>query len=1163
MISTPQLPGYQIGELIYSGTKSLVYRGVRINDNTVNKNDTDNSNKARPVLVKVLRDTFPSLSEQVQFGNQHTIACQLESAHVLKPLALERYDNGYALILPDQGTTVLSEYWPRGTQLVGNSSVQPPLTNSDTSLGNSAQAQFSLSAFLNIAIQLTEALHELGKKQVIHKDIKPSNIVIHPKTQHIQLIDFSLSSLLPKEQQRLANITALEGTLAYISPEQTGRMNRSLDYRTDFYSLGVTFFELLTGQLPFDEDEPLALLHCHLAKTPPSPHELNENIPNILSDIVLKLMAKNAENRYQSALGLKYDLEKCRESLSSEVGTGEVGTREISTQFELGTKDVSDRFLIPEKLYGRQKEVTTLLNAFERVSAGRAELVMVTGFSGIGKTAVVNEVHKPITRQQGYFIQGKFDQLNRNRPFSAFLQAFNELIEQLLSDSDAQLASWRSRILEAVGNNGQVLIDVMPALTRIIGPQPYVIKLSGSAAENRFNLLLSQFVRVFATADHPLVIFLDDLQWVDSASLRLLKLLVEDVQSKYLLLIGAYRNNEVSPAHPLTLTLADIPAETKALTTLTLTPLKERTITQLVADTLKCPEAIALPLAKQIYQKTSGNPFFTTQFLQGLHQDGWITFDADTGYWQCDLAEVQQLALTDDVVDFMLTRLRKLPAATRAALKLAACIGNQFDLATLAIASQQSQSQLASDLWQGLQEGFVIPNNTIYKFFQGESTQGKQLEAGTLGYRFLHDRVQQAAYALIPKEKKQALHWQIGQQLLQQYLNNSDTTLSQFLFQSLSQKEALLSQDSLSSQDLSSQDSSQELAVNSSSTLFEIVNQLNAGSSEATSERDRHQLIQLNELAGQKAKEATAYAAALSYFQESNQLLPTNRWEQNDGLINYEFVLRLKCETIEAAYLNLDLASVGPLIEEVLSRAHTLLDKIKVYEIQIQAAIGDNQLIKAVEQGFEVLEKLGVPLIDPETVTISLPVYEQLETVPEMSDPAKVAALRILVSMFSAIYNGKPDLLKPTIWTMVNLCTTAGHTAVSAMAYSVYGMSMCGSGHIEEGYQSGRIAQYLIEQPLGQAVKAKVLEQLGGFISHWKDPVKTSIEQFEQGLQSGLEMGDIEYACHAAKNACAHLVLLGTPLHQVQQKQLQYIELGQQLNQQHILIFAKIWRQLS
>ncbi|MEL6553713.1 MAG: AAA family ATPase [Cyanobacteria bacterium J06621_11] len=1204
MTSIPQLPGYHIKERIYAGKRTLVYRGT--------------TQHGQPVIIKVLRDDLSSLSQRVQFRNQHTITSQINSSHVVKPLALERYDHGYAIVTPDQGGIVLSEYWLSEYWSEDNCSLKDVL------------ASF-LSDFLAIAIQLAEALQDLGKQHVIHKDIKPSNILIHPETHHIQLIDFSLSSLLSKEQQPLTNLTVLEGTLAYLSPEQTGRMNRSLDYRTDFYSLGVTFYQLLTGQLPFVETDPMALLHAHLAKMPVAPHQIKPAIPKMLSDIVLKLMAKNAEDRYQSALGLKYDLEQCAKQLAehaekllaqratqreaknaleagntlagNEIEAFELEAFELKT-FELGTHDRCDRFLIPEKLYGRQSEVSDLLSAFKRVCAGHTELVMVTGFSGIGKTAVINEIHKPITQQQSYFIQGKFDQLNRNRPFSAFLQAFRHLLEQLLSESDDQLKQWSTQILKAVGNNGQILIDVIPELVHIIGPQPPVIPLSGSAAQNRFNLLLGQFIRVFATAAHPLVIFLDDLQWVDAASLRLLKHLIETTGSGYLLILGAYRDNEVSASHPLMLSLSDISAkkassekissekisseqaspqkasvnkmsdQNETITTLVLAPLSEKNITQLVADTLLCPTEIAIPLAQQIYQKTSGNPFFTTQFLQGLHQEGYITFDADSGYWECDLATVQQLALTDDVVYFMITRLRQLPTATRSALMLAACIGNQFDLSTLAIVCQKSQTDIAADLWQALQEGFVIPNSEIYKFFHSENHQNKnhqnknhqnknhqsknhqgeqdsrksdakRVEESLVSYRFLHDRVQQAAYALIQADEKQTTHWEIGQRLLAT-TSLENTAQESSVTTNTVQKSAGPEPKSHTADQIST------------SLLFEIVNQLNAGLNSAITHRDHQQLIELNLAAGQQAKAATAYAAALDYFQAANHLLPADSWAAN-----YSFTLSLKCETIEAAYLSLNLAAVESIVAEVLACAHNLLDKIKVHEIKIQAAIGNNQLIEAVDQGFDVLEKLGVTLLDPEAVKITLPPLNALSQVREMSDPAKVAALRILVSMFSAIYNGKPELLKPTIWTMVHLCTTEGHTAVSPVAYSVYGMSRCGSGHIEEGYQSGRIALQLTEYTLGQTMRGKVLEQLGGFISHWKEHAKTSIQQFEQGLQSGLEVGDIEYACHSAKNACAHLVLIGIPLQQVQQKQLSYIELGEQLNQQHILIFAKIWRQLT
>jgi len=442
-------------------------------------------------------------------------------------------------------------------------------------------------------------------------------------------------------------------------------MNRGIDYRSDFYSLGVTFFEVLNGVLPFETTDPMELVHCHITKTPPT---LDSQVPTVLVDIVLKLMAKNAEERYQSAFGLKYDLEKC---LRQWLEKGKI------EYFELGERDISDRFIIPEKLYGRETEVKTLLDAFERVATpplgkgGGSEMMLVAGFSGIGKTAVVNEVHKPIVRQRGYFIKGKFDQFQRNIPFSAFVQAFRDLMGQLLSESDAQLEEWKIKILAAVGESGKVIIDVIPELEKIIGQQPAVPELSGTAAQNRFNLLFSKFIQVFARENHPLVIFIDDLQWADSASLKLMQLLMGDTEGSYLLLLGAYRDNEVFAVHPLMLSLDEVAKSGVNLNMIALAPLNQKHLNNLVADTLSCSLQLALPLTELVHQKTQGNPFFATQFLKGLHEDGWISFNFDVGYWECDMTRVRELSLTDNVVEFMAQRLYKLPEATQELLKLA------------------------------------------------------------------------------------------------------------------------------------------------------------------------------------------------------------------------------------------------------------------------------------------------------------------------------------------------------------------------------------------------------------------------------------------------------------------------------------------------------------
>ena len=582
----------------------------------------------------------------------------------------------------------------------------------------------------------------------------------------------------------------------------------------------------------------------------------------------MKLMAKNAEDRYQGALGLKHDLERCLEQWRA------TGTIE---PFPLGDRDIAGRFSIPEKLYGRDVEVQALLDVFDRVAAGSIEMMLVAGFSGIGKTAVINEVHKPIVRQRGYFIKGKFDQFQRNIPLSAFVQAFRDLVGQLLSESDAELAHWKDKILVELGDNCQVIIEVIPELESIVGPQPPVPELSGSAARNRFNRVFQKLIKVFTTKEHPLVIFIDDLQWADAASLELVQLLNTDRDTGYLLLLGAYRDNEVSPAHPLMLTLKEIDVQ---FDTITLAPLSAGDLNLLVAETLSCSQDVAQPLGEAIARRTQGNPFFATQFIYGLHEDGLIVFDRDLGHWQCDLTQVQQFGLTDDVVEFMASRLCKLPDITRDILKLAACIGNQFDLNTLAIVSEQEPMEVASGLWGALKEGLVLPLGETYKFFQGDAatTVSDVEEQISVRYRFLHDRVQQAAYSLIPEAQKQAVHYRIGRLLLDGMVPE-----------------------------------------NREEHIFELVGQLNYGINSLHRPEERAELAQLNLLASQKAKRTIAYQSGWDYAQTGLSLLGDNPWQQQ-----YDLAFPLSELAMEFASLVGNWSEMDRLLAEVVANSHSL-----------------------------------------------------------------------------------------------------------------------------------------------------------------------------------------------------------------------------------------------
>ena len=1083
------IPGYSNLQLLHSSQRTIVYRGLQ------------NESK-QPVVIKLLKSEYPTFNELVNFRNQYVIAKNIDVPGVVKPLALENYGLGFALVMPDFGGISLSDYI--------------------------AKQSLSLSEFLRVAIALCRILEGLYRHRVIHKDIKPANILIHPETLEVKLFDFSIASLLPKETQVLQNPGILEGTLAYMSPEQTGRMNRGIDYRSDFYSLGVTFYQILTGQLPFLSSDPMELVHCHIARTPTPGHEVKPDIPQVLSSMVMKLMAKTAENRYQTARGLRHDLEKC---YSQWVETGGI------TPFELATRDISESFIIPEKLYGREAEVETLLAAFDRVAnppqpplrkGGQVEMMLVAGFSGIGKTAVVNEVHKPIVRQRGYFIKGKFDQFQRNIPLSAFVQAFRDLMGQLLCESDAQLAAWKSKILEALGQNGQVIIDVIPELEHIIGQQPTLRELSGSAAQNRFNMLFEKFIAVFTTPDHPLTIFLDDLQWADSASLNLLKLMMGSAQMGYLLLLGAYRDNEVFPAHPLMLTLDEIGKTRATIDRITLAPLSQVDLNQLIADTLSCTLELALPLTDLLYQKTKGNPFFATQFLKGLHADGAIAFNSDVGYWQCDMTRVRELALTDDVVEFMAGQLQKLPTPTQSVLKLAACLGNQFDLTTLAVVCEQSLPEVATALWRALQEGLVLPLGEMYKFFQGVSDDERvQSEEVSVGYKFLHDQVQQAAYSLISETDRSATHLRIGRLLLSSNYGEENQN------------------------------------------FFTIVNQFNYGLEIIEDRSEKNQIATLNLLAAQKAKASTAYKSAVNYANTALQLLESDSWQAN-----YELTLSIYTEAVEIEYLNTNFSRSEELAKKILKNAQKLLDRVKAYELQIQSYVAQLRLEDVMETGLKVLQELGVNLSEFNRDTRGY--FQDIETklkaenkqlqdlanLPEMSDPYKLAAIKILWSVTSTAYIGNPALMPQLLSATIDLCMNYGNPPIAASVYVNFGVCLVMAKEIETGYRFGQLGLTLLSKVGIGAIQPTVLQLFNAFVRHWKDSIKETIEPLFTAMTIGLEIGNFEYGSYACICYHHHSFWAGINLQYIADKCQQYILVMANFKQEYAVYFLKMTQQM-
>ncbi|MDM8543839.1 AAA family ATPase [Desulfococcaceae bacterium HSG9] len=1095
--------GYTIQIKIYESASSLVWRATRDSDNL-------------PVILKILKEEYPSPYELARYRQEYEIVSGFNTPGIIKLYGIEKYENKLIIIFEDFSAK----------------SLRILLENN----------KFTLKEFLKNAIRITTILGEIHAANVIHKDINPSNIVMNTATGQIKIIDFGISTVLSREnlaqgREQPKNLkakdqgydnpvpglrTPLEGTLAYISPEQTGRMNRSLDFRTDFYSLGITFYEMLCGRLPFKAERvktPMEMVHCHLAKEPPPPCLIMPSVPQSLSDIIMKLMAKDPEKRYQSTFGINADLGECSDRL---LKNGSIST------FHIGSQDISDRFQIPQKLYGREREIEMLLNAFDRIcditdSADphtssdksapelrtpqaakedlnqikrESEIILVSGHAGVGKSTLVREIHKPLTLENGYFITSKFDQFKRNTPYYAIIDAFSELMQQILAESEEYLADWREKLLDALGPNAQIIIDVIPELELIVGKLPESKKTTErekapEQALNRFNLAFQNFMAVFISPEHPLVIFLDDLQWADTASLELIQSMIF-VQKNNLLLIGAYRNNETDAAHPLIQTMDELSKSGVNIRHIKLKPLQPDQICQLVAETLHHAHVEARPLAEIIYAKTNGNPFFINVLLKSLYDDKLIDFDPHKGRWNWSLEKIRFVEISDNVVELTARRIKKLSQAVQEILTLAACIGNRFTIAILAYISEQTRLTIRSQLQEAITAGLIFSLNDTFKLI--DQDDNIQIE-----YKFAHDQIQQAAYSMIPADRRQAAHRRVGLMMLR---------------------------------NLPPEERDEK--------IFDIVDQLNLANvnnteNGNTNDTERRELARLNYIAGCKAKQAAAYTPAYAYYKTGIDLTPADCWETD-----YNQSLNLWSEAAEAAYLCNEFGKIEHYIALVLEKAETVTDCIKVYEASIMAYIAQNNFQKAISTGISVLNLLGVKLPSKANkahilsglgrLKIALMKggiagrrIEDLFNLPEMTDPAMIAAMRILMKIGPAAYISDPLLLPLIHIKRVLITLRYGNMPLSADVYVCIGIILCGVvGDIDSGSRFGELALRISDHFKADEYKARLDLAYNAFIRHWKAHLKTTLKPLKSGYQIGLETGDLEYAVFCILIYCHH-----------------------------------------
>ena len=1006
-----------------------------------------------PVSLRPALETLKKIEHEYSFRNE------LDATWAVRPIILSQYKEQRVLVLEDPGGEPL------------NRLIHGPM---------------EMMQFLRFAIGLATALSQLHKRALIHKDVKPANVLVDSAIGQVWLMGFGIASRLPRERQSPQPPEFIAGTLPYMAPEQTGRMNRSNDSRSDLYAFGVTLYQMLTGSLPFTASDPMEWVHCHIARQPVPPGERLKSVPRPVSAIIMKLLAKAAEQRYQTAAGAESDLRRC---------LAEWETQGCIDEFPPGEHDTSDRLLIHEKLYGREMEIETLLNCFDRIAAGsRPELVLVSGYSGIGKSSVVNELQKPLVPPRGLFASGKFDQYKRDIPYATLAQAFQSLLRPLLTRSEAELRKWRNALHEALDPNGQLIVDMVPELKLIIGEQPPVPKLPPQDAQGRFQLVLRRFISVFARPEHPLALFLDDLQWLDAATLDLIEDLLTRPDMQHLMLIGAYRNNEVNPSHPLMRKLEAIRQAGAILQDIVLGPLTREDLAQLIADSLHCDPERASPLAQLIHDKTGGNPFFAIQFISTLAEEALLTFDHGEGRWSWDLTRIHAKGYTDNVVDLMVGKLSRLPADTQKALQQLACLGISAEFAMLRMVYQNADEEMHGQLWEALRAGLIFRSDD--------------------SYRFLHDRVLEAAYSLIPQELRAEAHLRIGR-----------------LLAAHTPPEKLEDE------------------------IFEIVNQLNRGSHLIASGEDRKRVAELNLIAGRRAKASTAYASALKYLTAGRALLTQETWEDN-----YELIFSIEYLMAECELLTADMVAAEDRLSMLAQHAKASHDIAVVTRLRLTLYTTLDRSDRGVEVCLEYLRRGGTDWSPHPTRDEVLREYdriwsvlgnrqiEELIDLQLITDPDLLDTLDVLTELVAPALFTDENLLSVVVSRMVNLSLQHGNGDGSCFAY-VWFAIIAGPrfSNYKAGARFGRLGYDLVEKHGLKRFQARTYMCYGNIVLPWTRHVKTGRDLVRRAFDAAYRVGDLTFAAYSRNHLITNLLAAGDSLAEVQREAENGLEFAQRV----------------
>ncbi|MCP4130833.1 MAG: serine/threonine-protein kinase PknK, partial [bacterium] len=1020
-------------------------------------------------------------SDIARFKQEYEIIKGLHFEGILETFDIIEYTEGMALVLEDFDGCSLKE-------IIGK------------------EKTIDIRLFLEIAISVSEIVGTLHKNNIIHRDIKPHNILINGETKKIRLIDFGISSELTHEHEEIYSREVIEGTLAYMSPEQTGRMNRVVDYRTDIYSMGITFYEMLAGEVPFLSEDPLEIIHSHIAKRPVPLFSRESAIPEMISRIIMKQLSKTAEERYQNSFGLMADFRKCLDELDRE---GKIAP------FDPGMKDISLKFSVSRKLVGRERESHRILAAFDRACTGsllqvfssEREIVLVTGGPGIGKSALVNSLQKSIAAKNAFFISGRYDRFRRDVPYSAILEAFRGVIRQILSESKEVINHWKESFTKVLGSGGGVITDVIPGMELIIGPQADLPPVSPEESQNRFIHIFKSFIRILATHEHPLVFFLDDLQWADSAGLQLLKSILSDSEIKSLFFIGAYRDNDAEEESTLQETIDAFAHDGGIITLIALSTLSVENINTLVSDSLRCDKKKSYSLAEMVHWKTNGNPSFVNQFMEILYRKGLLELCSEKG-WQWDLDKIRRLQVTDNVVNLLAGRITQLEEKTIQALKVCACIGNRFDLEMLSSILNTPIEKVPGILREAILEGLIYMFDDVY-FFQ-------------------HERIREAAYSLLPEREKAEIHLKTGRVLLEKR-------------------------------------GGFELRED----IFDITDQLNFGASLLTDPEERYELALLNLMAGSQAKATGAFTAAYNYLKSGVALEEKESWKKQYNLTLALYKGLAEAAYLNGCYDEMETIA-GNILEEIQTitdrikiyevRIRALIAQNRLIDA-IETALPVFKLL-----GFRIPANPGKAHMLIAYLEIGLLLrgknIDDLSALPDMKDPLKLAIPRLLLMVFPAFYIAKPNIVPVLVFKAISLLIKNGNSSEAPFVYSLYGFILCGAlERIDEGYKFGKLALNLLEGKPNDSLRPRTLFVVNDFIRHWKEHPGDFQQSLLEGYRTGMKTGDLEFAGYSLFLEDYMLFMTGTELPVLEQNMRKNNLVLEQLNHAAPLCYARIFHQ--